>query len=260
MRPTRLNALLLKLAVASTVLLALNTILLVVLLVETYGTCHRESQAQQPDSTVASSSGPASGSASRLSTPTSSQQSPTPAPLPATGGTPLAAFFNATVEPLSNAAGEFGTDPSTVLPTDEQLEAAIASGSIDSAPSKAVLEKLKAGYALFNMPFPEPRISASKASTPSQPSGSEQEQQEAPSADFNEQQDILRAFFSITTARLERVAAQRETQVSPPDAALVQEAIASGSTQSEASQAVLEQLRDAYSKLGIPFPEPDLGP
>lgn len=75
------------------------------------------------------------------------------------GGAPaggaLDAVFASLVTPLERAVADMGGDPAQVLPTDAAVAAAVATGKLDSPESKAVLDKLEAGYAAHNMPFPE---------------------------------------------------------------------------------------------------------
>lgn len=71
-----------------------------------------------------------------------------------TGGA-LDAVFASLVTPLERAVADMGGDPAQVLPSDADVAAAVATGKLDSPESRAVLEKLEAGYAAHNMPFPE---------------------------------------------------------------------------------------------------------
>jgi hypothetical protein len=71
-----------------------------------------------------------------------------------TGGA-LDAVFASLVTPLERAVADMGGDAAQVLPAEADVAAAVATGRLDSAESKAVLDKLEAGYAAHNMPFPE---------------------------------------------------------------------------------------------------------
>ena len=59
------------------------------------------------------------------------------------------------VSPLRAAMDDMGEDSATLLPSDEEILAAVESGRLGSPASKRVLEKLEAGYAMMRMPFPE---------------------------------------------------------------------------------------------------------
>ncbi len=168
-----------------------------------------------------------------------------------TGDGPIATVLRSTVEPLAKAASDFGLDQSQVLPTDEQLQACADAGDIQSEVCQAVIEKLSAGYGQVNMPFPdlESSLSADHGTTVGAVEGS------SVSAD----QDILRAFFSVTVERLQRQAKRLDMlgQITVPDEEQIAAAVTSGAVDSEASQALLVLLREQYGLVGLTFPEPE---
>ena len=77
------------------------------------------------------------------------------APPAAVQGGALDAVFASLIAPLEQAVSDLDGAPATVLPSDADVAAAVASGRLDSPESRAVLEALEAGYAAHNMPFPE---------------------------------------------------------------------------------------------------------
>ena len=85
-------------------------------------------------------------------------QTQNPVGIPRSGGGAqnYAELLEQTIEPLERAFAEHGEEP--VLPSDEQLAAAIATNDLRSEPSKKVLEMLDAGYSQYNMPLPKLEI------------------------------------------------------------------------------------------------------
>jgi len=279
MRQTQRDALNTKLAIAAVALLALNTVLLVVLLVR------QGSPTVAPASSTASLPSSPSTSAPSITVPTTATNSlptsPSEPSAPTGGASSLETVLMATVEPLGRAADDFGIDPATVMPSDVELQAAIASGSLESAASKAVIEMLRVGYEAVNMPFPElegnlgsvdPSVvpeepGAGPAPTPSDAAPSSDDvapaptEGPAPTVDptlDRGQRDILRAFFSVTTDRLAQQAKQQDklAEVSLPTDAEIEAAAATGALESEACQALLIHMRAQYQRVGLEFPEP----
>lgn len=178
-------------------------------------------------------------------------------------GDPYSMFLAATLQPLERAATDMGLATADLLPTEKEIDAAVASGSPDSAASKKVLEKLKAGYAKVNMPFPEVKIS--RAATPSAPPAptapTETTTVTTPAAPGTVSKDILQAYFNVTRDRLKRAAKVKNTDVTAwlPSEEDVQAAVGTSRVDSDASRKVLDQLRAGYEAVGSPFPEPMLG-
>ncbi|MBM4391993.1 MAG: hypothetical protein FJ090_12800 [Deltaproteobacteria bacterium] len=66
----------------------------------------------------------------------------------------MRAFFTRTAGLLDRAARRHGTNPADVLPTREQIDAAVESRSIHSMESEMVLQKLREGYDYYNLDWP----------------------------------------------------------------------------------------------------------
>jgi hypothetical protein len=182
-------------------------------------------------------------------------------PPPADGGPPppadaperVARFLDDTITPLAGAAKDKGVDPATVLPATADVAAAKASGSLSSPQSVAVIAVLESAYKRFNMPFPT-------IPAPPVQSGGARKPEDAARATTTDggAKDILRAYFTTTSARLTRQAAARDVDLSSalPTNADVAAAVASGDIASAQSAAVIETLRAASERLDIPFRDP----
>lgn len=66
----------------------------------------------------------------------------------------MRAFFTRTAGLLDRTARRHGTNPADVLPTREQIDAAVESRSIHSMESEIVLQKLREGYDYYNLDWP----------------------------------------------------------------------------------------------------------
>lgn len=211
-----------------------------------------------PDTTVAP---PTPGTNDTAAAPTTSGAAP---PAPADGPERTAKFIEDTITPVKKAIGDMGGDAS-LLPTDDEVAAAKATGSLTSPESAAVIEKLKTAYGAHNMPFPTvplPGVAPPAASGTTAPSatGATPSPPDAPAATSTDGSDqaILRAYFQVAISRIEREAKKKDMDVSDqlPDGAAVQAAVASGDIGSEASNAVLDTLRKVYEEVGVTFMEP----
>ncbi len=263
MRRTKRDALLVKLVIAALVVLGVNTLLLVALLV-------RQGSAPAPAQPVASTqAAPTAGVVPGATTAKHSGALPTVATAspgaPAGGVSSLETVLSATVDPLRKAATDFGLDTVQLLPSDVELQACVAAGSLASELCQAVIAKLQAGYQAVNMPFPDlaanmgsvaPTTDAAAPTTPSQgePAAAPTA---TPTVDAG-QRDILRAFFSVTVERLAQQARKqgKEGEISLPADADIEAAAATGSIASEPCQALLDVLRAQYQIVGLELPVP----
>ncbi len=247
MRPSRYDLLLLRLLGALAALLVLNLIMLVVLWV------------REPDPGFAGGEPSVAGfddlpsSSPATSTPTSGSSSPSSGPS-TEGSCSLRAVLDATIEPLLGAARDFGLDPELILPTEAELEAAVAGGSLDSDSARPVLEKLEAGYQQFNMPFPDLSRSSECGTGPAGPAPPAPEGGSGQAGDT----DIIRAFLLVTAERLQIAAQQQDMadKVAPPSAQDIEQAAQAGDLDSAACQALMARMRTDYELLGLDFPEP----
>lgn len=183
-------------------------------------------------------------------------------PAPDDGPERTAKFIEDTITPVKKAIADMGKDASR-LPTDDEVAAAKASGSLASAESGVVIDKLKSAYAQVNMPFPQVPVGGvgqpTAGATPPA-AGTAPKPPDAPAATSTDGSDqaILRAYFQVAISRVEREAKKKELDVSSklPDGAAVQAAVASGDIGSDASRSVLATLRTVYAEVGVTFMEP----
>lgn len=66
----------------------------------------------------------------------------------------MKAFFTRTAGLLDRTARRHGTNPADVLPSREQIDAAVESRSMHSPESEIVLQKLREGYDYYNLDWP----------------------------------------------------------------------------------------------------------
>ena len=77
----------------------------------------------------------------------------------------LRVYFDTLSTKVRKSAQEAGDDPTSLLPTAESVDAAVATGSIDSDAARVVLDKLRQAYAKYGLKFTEP-LSPSARPTP----------------------------------------------------------------------------------------------
>jgi len=68
--------------------------------------------------------------------------------------TELANFLKRTSDLVDRAARRNGVNPTEYVPTDAEIQAAVASGTIHSEESEAVIQKLREGYDQFGLTWP----------------------------------------------------------------------------------------------------------
>ncbi|MSQ00822.1 MAG: hypothetical protein EXR71_02890 [Myxococcales bacterium] len=66
----------------------------------------------------------------------------------------LRVFFKEKSQILDRAARRHGTNPADVVPTREEIEAAVESRTMRSAESELALQKLKEGFDYYNLTWP----------------------------------------------------------------------------------------------------------
>ena len=152
--------------------------------------------------------------------------------------------FEDIAEPIKRAALDHQADPRIYLPSEEELAAAIATGSLNSAESLVVLEKFKKGYAQYNMPFPSFR-------EPFDPDASPTEQ-------ANPDAQAVRQWISAAIQILSDEANTKEIPVQDllPTSEEQEAAARSASFDSKEFLLVLEILEKGYQtcKLNLPAP------
>ena len=78
-----------------------------------------------------------------------------PTPVDVTMKPGLEGVFQSIIVPVQAAMADMGSDPSNMLPTDDQLAVAIASESLGSQESTIVLDRLRLCYQDMGLPFPK---------------------------------------------------------------------------------------------------------
>jgi hypothetical protein len=267
MQQSKRELLITRLAIASVVLLSLNTVLLLVLLARPAASpVAKVAQADAASSSAASSS-------AAVSSVVATSTLPVGAVSAGAGVATVEGVFGPTIEPLERALTDFGLDATALMPTDEELQAAIESGSLESAASLVVLEKLRAGYLKVNMPFPDLSVpSVPVAPTPALPSGAAQGAAASSAAPSSggagtgslasggdaSSRDLLGAYFDIMVERIQQHAAKQGNgaELALPSSQEIQEAVATGDIASPQAQAIVSALRTQYEAQGLTFPEP----
>lgn len=182
-------------------------------------------------------------------------------------GDPVEQMLRDTIAPAQRAAEEMDIDVSGELPTEAMVQAAIRSGSIDSAESAAVLTALRAVYQKLGMPFPRfgaPGAAGAPAAPPGPVAppapGADPSAPSAPSAAAAGPADpqIVGAWFTATVARLRREgkAAGVEVGAFIPSDAEIDAATATGDFGSPPAVAAMARLQEGFSAVGVPFPAP----
>lgn len=71
---------------------------------------------------------------------------------------PLENFLDTSIKSLGEAVEDAGGDPASILPSPADVQAAKASGSLDSEATQLVMAELRKGFAKYNMKFPDPSL------------------------------------------------------------------------------------------------------
>ncbi|MDG1480095.1 MAG: hypothetical protein P8R54_10925 [Myxococcota bacterium] len=227
-----------RLTVLNTGLLAVNTLILAGLLLRGG---EAPATAASPDSVLSAPQ--------TVAPPSMSSGSPRPMNSAPDGPTleGIQGFIEATVSPLADAAQDHGAGD--ILPTEEEIAAAVKTDSLESPETLAVLETLKAGYAKFNMPFPEIKI-------PGPPSAEPDEG--VPSTSRRDDSAQIESWATPTIDKLRGALAEKgesEAGLIPTEAELAA-AVASGRMDSEETRWIIDKLKNGYARLDLPFPEP----
>ena len=160
----------------------------------------------------------------------------------------LEEMFADIIAPVKRAAVDHQVDPSALLPSQKELDAAVATNSLSSAESQIVLGKLKKGYAQYNMPFPS--LGAPPNSDAPPPTQERQVSTNDPKG--------VEAWLEPTIKRLRDEAMLQKLPIQDllPTEGQREAAIQSGSFDSSEFREVQTILEDGYAQLNIPFPDP----
>lgn len=152
-------------------------------------------------------------------------------------------IFHDLEEPLQEIAIQKGINPSTLLPSNKELKAAIESNDIRSEESQIVLAIYQRSYELHEIPYP--------ALTQK-----EQEEEEQPAQKAGEQ--IIKAYFQGQMMRITRAANKQNKEIESilPTNEEIQEAATSGDISSPEAQKAIQKIQQAFEELNIPFHPP----
>ena len=89
----------------------------------------------------------------------------TPGATPTRSTGALRVYLDTLTARARSAASAAGDNAATVLPTPEALDAAVATGVLDSPESKRVIDQLRMAHQKYGLKFSEPAVAASSAGT-----------------------------------------------------------------------------------------------
>ena len=172
-----------------------------------------------------------------------STQAPKEQPTPSRDMPSFTQIFHDLEEPLQEIAIQKGINPSTLLPSNEELKAAVESNDIRSDASQNVLSIYKKSYELHEIPYP--------ALTQNEQDVSEQPAQKAG-------EQIIKAYFQGQMMRLTRAANKQNKEIDAflPTNEEIQEAATSGDIASPPAQKAIKKIQQAFEELGLPFHPP----
>jgi hypothetical protein len=170
----------------------------------------------------------------------------TKVPLQSTSPTKTPSYaqvFHDLEEPLQDIAIQKGINPSSLLPSNEELKAAIESNDIHSKVSQKVLDIYKASYELHEIPYP---------------ALNQREQEEEDQTDKNSGEQIITAYFQGQLMRLARASKKQNANIDEllPTNEEIQQAATSRDISSTESQKAIQKIQRAYKELDIPFHPP----
>lgn len=174
------------------------------------------------------------------------------------GAVGLKLIFEATMEPLVTAANDHQEESTLYIPTEAELEAALQSEGIDSAETVLILDKMKAGYEKFNMPFPSFNLDKTQDSQtkldPSTRASVPVQTTDGPKVDVQ----AIRSYLLPTIERLQIELTEKGELGGDylPTEEEVTTAINSGTFESNATTLVIGKLRKGFLDTEIDFPEP----
>ena len=166
----------------------------------------------------------------------------------------VAAWLKPTIARLEDEASAKNISLEGLVPTKEKQDAAIASGSFDSAEFVEIQQLLQQGYKQLQIDLPDPQNPQLTGEEPVQPPSPSQ-----PSSSENSaERQIINAYFQGQLQRIKLEAKKQEKDISDcsPPSADIQKAADSGSISSEASMAMINAIEGCYKRLDIPFHPP----
>ena len=151
-------------------------------------------------------------------------------------------IFHDLEEPLQEIAIQKGINPSTLLPSNKELQAAIESNDIRSNESQNVLAIYKKSYQIHEIPYPALTQKDDDVEKPAQKAG----------------EQIIKAYFQGQMMRITRAANKQNKDIDTllPTNEEIQEAATSGDISSPSAQKVIKKIQLAFEELNIPFHPP----
>ena len=189
---------------------------------------------------------------SRVSTTTAPKQNNAPEnAVPA----PFGEWLRGTTDTLTEALKKNKESPAGLIPTEQELQAAVITGDPRSEESRLAIDMLKNGHARLKMEFPEYGQTSSKQTGDSSAKTSKTMRQKV------SQQRILKAYFQGQVQRLKLEAAAQSATVDDklPSEDAIEQAVVSGSLKTEQSKTVIAQIEACYNHLGLTFYSPPTG-
>lgn len=168
---------------------------------------------------------------------------------------PFGEWLRRTSESLMTELKDKKESSAGLVPTEQQLQAAVNTGDPRSEESRLAIDMLKNGYARLRIDFPEYGQSEDAKSDSSEEKDSKSMRQKV------SQQRILKAYFQGQVQRLKLEAAAKSTAIdaSLPSDAEIEKAVVSGSLKTEQSKQVIAQIESCYEQLGLTFYSPPTG-
>lgn len=194
----------------------------------------------------------------KLEIPTSRQSGTAPKQNDAPENTqppPFGEWLRRTSESLMTELKDKKESPAGLLPTEQQLQAAVNTGDPRSEESRLAIDMLKNGYARLKIDFPEYGQTEDAKGDSSEEKGSKSMRQKV------SQQRILKAYFQGQVQRLKLEATAKSTEIgtSLPSDEDIEKAVVSGSLKTEQSKMVIAQIESCYEQLGLTFYSPPTG-
>lgn len=168
---------------------------------------------------------------------------------------PFGEWLRRTSENLMTELKDKKESAAGLVPTEQQLQAAVNTGDPRSEESRLAIDMLKNGYARLKLDFPEYGQSEDSTDGQSEETDSKSMRQKV------SQQRILKAYFQGQVQRLKLEATAKSTEIDTalPSDEDIEKAVVSGSLKTEQSKLVIAQIQSCYEQLGLTFYSPPTG-
>ena len=168
---------------------------------------------------------------------------------------PFGEWLRRTSESLMTELKDKKESAAGLVPTEQQLQAAVNTGDPRSEDSRLAIDMLKNGYARLQLEFPEYGQIENSTGGQSEETDSKSMRQKV------SQQRILKAYFQGQVQRLKLEATAKSTEIDTalPSDEDIEKAVVSGSLKTEQSKLVIAQIQSCYEQLGLTFYSPPTG-